>query len=197
MNLEQFFNKLDRLGEHIPLMSLKEMLKELTVADHEIAEFGSFHTDRYQRNRLRRSDHYEALFLCFEAGQRTPIHDHAGSACGVKVLMGVGTETVFARTEDGWLYATGSRQLPTGGVVGSNDMDTHQLSNLQPHGGRLVTLHIYSPPLGEVGNYSLDDNGAIHVRATVNERPFRAMHEPSTGHRSCGECDGSGRCGTE
>ncbi len=170
MHSAQFFTELEAAGHGISLAKLQEMLSRLEVTPQELADWSAFDTQRYQRNRIYRSEHFEALVLCFEAGQRTPIHDHAGSACGVLVLRGVGTETVFARSDDGWLYATGSRQLPCGGIVGSFDMDTHQLSNLQGDGARLVTLHIYSPPLGFVGNYSLESNRVEQVSAPVNER---------------------------
>lgn len=174
VNLELFFKSMDALGDPIPLQRLQSMMRELTITETEIADYAFFSTKRYMRNRVRRTDDYETLFLCFEAGQRTPIHDHAGSACGVKVLQGEGTETLFERTPDGWLFASGSRKLPAGGVVGSNDMDTHQLSNLQTDGKRLVTLHVYSPPLGSVGNYSLDDNRVVQVRSPVNELVYQS-----------------------
>lgn len=169
MNLESFFKILDSRTETIPLPALKQLLSELTLDVGDVEVYLTFDANRYQRNRVRKTETYEALFLCFEAGQRTPVHDHAGSACGVKVIRGTGTETIFNRTEDGWLYATKSQQLAAGGVVGSNDMDTHQLSNLQPDDRRLVTLHIYSPPLGEVGNYSLTENRVVLVHSPANE----------------------------
>lgn len=170
MNLGQFFRRLDELGDHIPLPTLKVLLKDLEISPTEIEDCTTFSAERYQRNRIRLCENYEALFLCFEAGQRTPIHDHAGSACGVKVIEGKGLETIFFRTVEGWIYATGSRELPSSGVVGSNDMDTHQLSNLQSGGKRLVTLHIYSPPLQEVGNYALESNCVTHVHPCANDR---------------------------
>ena len=35
--------------------------------------------------------------------------------------------------------------------------DIHQISNLQPGNADLVTLHLYSPPLLVMGQYSLTD----------------------------------------
>lgn len=169
MNLAEFLNRLDDVGEPIPADRLQELLDKLEFREADFGPALRFHADRYQRNRLRKTDHYEALLLCFEAGQRTPIHDHSGSACGVKVCLGTGTETLFESTPEGWLYATQSQALPTGGVVASVDRDIHQLSNLQPDRQRLATLHIYSPPLGEVGNYSISDNSKILVEAAVCE----------------------------
>ena len=49
------------------------------------------------------------------------------------------------------------RQHLPGAVIGSQDSDLHQVSNLQPAGADLVTLHIYSPPLLWMGTYSLTD----------------------------------------
>lgn len=169
MNLSQFTERLDALGSNIPLDQLKKSLGELQVDDAELTELMCFDPGHYMRNRFLRTDAYEILLLCFAAGQRTPIHDHAGSACGVKVIEGTASETIFERTEDGWIYPTETRQLSEGGVVGSFDSDTHQVSNLQSGGKRLVTLHVYSPPLAEVGNYSLTSNEVVRVRAATHE----------------------------
>lgn len=173
MNTQHFLQELERLSESIDLEELRSLLGELEIEEEFLRRYVQFDSDTYRRNLLHRCKKFEVLVLCFEAGQRTPIHDHAGSACGVKVIEGTGTETVFEQTADGWLYATGSHELPQGGVVGSNDMDIHQLSNLQTGGRPLVTLHVYSPPLGEVGNYSIEDNSVRKVTAATRELTTR------------------------
>src|SRR5207249_2304648 len=98
---------------------------------------------------------YQALLLCWRNGQRSPIHDHRGSNCGVRILSGVATETVFERNENGLVYATFSREMAEGSICANSDDDIHQMSNLQPGKADLVTLHIYSPPLLHMGTYSL------------------------------------------
>jgi hypothetical protein len=50
-----------------------------------------------------------------------------------------------------------SRDLSPGSVMGSEDTDIHQVSNLQLGDADLVTLHVYSPPLLWMGTYSLMD----------------------------------------
>jgi hypothetical protein len=42
-------------------------------------------------------------------------------------------------------------------VLTNQDQDIHQISNLQPDNVDLITLHIYSPPLLVMGQYSLLD----------------------------------------
>ena len=179
MKIGELLDNLDQLQENVTLVDLKRLLERLEMDFHEIKAFAEFSDDRYQRNLLRRTDHYEALLLCFEPGQRTPIHDHAGVSCGVRILQGEAIETGFSMTEDGWIYATGSGRLPTGGVVGSMDNDIHQLSNLQSSGKRLISLHLYSPPLGEVGNYRLEDNSIEWVSADS-----RQANSVSTGQKA-------------
>ena len=67
------------------------------------------------------------------------------------------TETLFELTANGHVKATFSRELMPGGVIGSEDADIHQISNLQLGDADLVTLHVYSPPLLWMGTYSLTD----------------------------------------
>jgi cysteine dioxygenase len=95
--------------------------------------------------------------MCWKAGQRSPIHDHAGSVCAVRVLRGTATVTHFAWAASGDIKATSSEDMPVGSVTGSQDGDLHQVSNLQGGGCELVTLHVYTPPLLRMGTYSILD----------------------------------------
>lgn len=169
LDLRSFLQHLEYLEQPICLSTLQELLRRLELSEQDIERIARFEPENYQRNLICRTEGFEVLLLCFEAGQRTPIHDHAGSACGVKVIEGTATETIFDRSEDGWLFATESDELTAAGVVGSFDMDIHQLSNLQPGGGRLTTLHVYSPPLGEVGNYSITNNSVVRTKAATRQ----------------------------
>jgi hypothetical protein len=68
----------------------------------------------------------------------------------------VATETQFEKTREGLIYPTLTRKMPAGSVCASQDIDIHQMSNLQSDLD-LVTLHIYSPPLLVMGKYSLTE----------------------------------------
>ena len=111
--------------------------------------------ERYLRNLIYAGPAYQALVLCWRSGQRSPIHDHTGSSCGVKVISGVATETTFAVAPNDMVYALSSRHLPAGSTCASQDADVHQMSNLQPAGADLITLHIYSPALVYMNMYSI------------------------------------------
>lgn len=155
-NLLEFLTSLDFYSHRVPLSELTRRLEDLTMNIDDVRDYLVFGREHYRRNLMHAGAAYHALVLCWRAGQRSPIHDHRGSSCAVRVLKGVATETQFEKTKDGLIYATFSRKMPAGSVCASQDEDIHQMSNLQS-ALDLVTLHIYSPPLLTMGNYSLTD----------------------------------------
>ena len=147
--------ELDQYAGRIPLAALSQWLARTDVTLKDVQPFLRFSPEHYIRNLMYAGPGYQALVLCWRSGQRSPIHDHTGSSCGVKVIRGVATETTFAAAPNGMVYALGSRHLPAGSTCASQEADMHQMSNLQPEGEDLITLHIYSPALVYMNMYSI------------------------------------------
>jgi cysteine dioxygenase len=154
--LEELYRFLDRLPGRPSLQRLQDEVAELEI-DDELDRFIRFSDLRYTRNLVRAGPEYHVLVLCWRNGQRSPIHDHAGSACCVRVLRGTLTETQFELAPNGHVKATFSRDLLPGSVIASEDEDIHQVSNLQAEDADLVSLHVYIPPLMQMQTYSLFD----------------------------------------
>jgi cysteine dioxygenase len=156
--IDELCRYLDRLEERVDLADLQIELSQLQVCWDEIAEHVRFSERGYARNLMRSGEWYHLLILCWKNGQRSPIHDHAGSSCGIRVLRGTMTETRFEFAPNGDVKAVASKDYGPGSVQGSQDYDLHQISNLQADDADLVTLHIYSPPLLRMGTYSMFDH---------------------------------------
>src|SRR5689334_6805114 len=109
--LAKLFAELDRFEERVPLDWLVERIKLLKIHWAEVEPFVRFSPDTYRRNLMNSGPAYHALILCWKNGQRSPIHDHFGSSCAVRVLRGVCTETIFQRTSAGHLYPTETHKL--------------------------------------------------------------------------------------
>jgi cysteine dioxygenase len=160
--------------------TLRRMLSDLCLRREDLAGWIAFGEFAYQRNLIHRSSRFEVLLLCWRSGQRSPIHDHAGSTCGVRVIAGTATETIFAASPCGSLYPERSRRRVAGSVSVAYDADVHQMSNLAPAGHDLITLHIYSPPLSAMRIYSLsettlaDHDRLAALRPKERARQFRA-----------------------
>jgi cysteine dioxygenase len=155
--LEPLFRYLDGLREQAPLPELADVIRPLQVDGADLREYIRFSGQGYTRNLVRAGDWYHVLILCWRNGQRSPIHDHFGSNCCVRVLRGTMTETRFEFAPNGHVKAVGSRDFAPGSVITSADIDLHQVSNLQAGSADLVTLHVYTPPLLRMGTYSLTD----------------------------------------
>ncbi len=173
--LNDLFAYLDGLTERASIDTLQSLLAELEIRVDDVRDFVRFSEDRYLRNLMRDGPWYHVLILCWRSGQRSPIHNHAGSTCGFRILRGTATETVFDFTPSGLIHPVSSATLPPGTVRASQDADIHQVSNLQAAGTDLITLHIYSPPLLRMDTYSLTDR-------TVGEfRPMIVEHSLGSG----------------
>ena len=155
--VDKLFAYLDGLEGRAPLDELTALVGDLGIEIEDLEEHVRFSERGYARNLVRTGEWYHAWVLCWKNGQRSPIHDHLGSSCGVRVLRGTATQTLCAFAPNGHVKAVFSRDFYEGSVLGSEDSDMHQVSNLQAGSADLVTLHIYSPPLLRMETYTLTD----------------------------------------
>jgi cysteine dioxygenase len=120
-------------------------------------------------------ERFVAMLLCWEKGQGSPIHDHAGSSCWVKVLSGELLEVLYE--------SPGSGGGGTGGATGGGRMQVKSTSKVKAsargdccdmsymndtkgvHSIRnmsctevAVSLHIYAPPFRQC-NIFVDTSG--------------------------------------
>ena len=157
-SLVSLLAELDRWSDKIPLDVLSKIVHRLPVSRQDLRDFVKFNRTGYARNRIRLGKAYEMFALCWRSGQRSPIHDHKGSACVFRVVEGIATETIFHKSDCGLVFPVRSDRHSVGEIRGSFDADIHQMGNLQQPGSDLVTLHIYSPPLRGMGTYFLGDS---------------------------------------
>jgi cysteine dioxygenase len=110
----------------------------------------------------------------------SPIHDHAGSSCWVKVLQGELREVrykVGGATDAP--VVTSDVTVPTEGVAYINDtMGVHAMGN--PHSDQTtVTLHIYAPPYS-VCTGALQAGGSRGGFPSWRPRPTPLEHRYTT-----------------
>lgn len=157
LKLASLIDYLDGLTQRVDLDLLETQLRSLDLTVTDVDQYARFSPKHYVRNLIRSSDWYHLLVLCWRSGQRSPIHNHAKSACGFKILSGVATETQFEITPCSLIKPVASQDMRVGDVAVTMDANIHQVSNLCAPGDDLVTLHIYSPPLLRMDTYSLTD----------------------------------------
>ena len=131
-------------------------LARLTLDRNDLRDGVNFNERAYQRNLIHDTETYEVLVLCWRSGQHSPIHDHGRSTCGVLVIEGVATETIFGAEPGKPLIEARSCRFGAGSVMVSRGGDIHRVANLESAGIDLITLHVYSPALHGNRYYRID-----------------------------------------
>ncbi len=149
-SIEEFVNWLHLFEQRISLDELTDHLDDDSISRDLLADHIHFSDERYSRNLLAYGPQFYALVLCWKPGQASPIHDHKGASCGVRVIEGVATETSFGWQGDR-LIEKSITTMNAGEVCGSFDDDIHEIRNYGDT--NLVTLHIYSPHLDNINLY--------------------------------------------
>ncbi len=144
-NTKKLIEWLDSLNRRPGLEELDERLSQMKVDADALKRNICFVESGYQRNVLKKNDHYELVAICWRPDQETPIHDHVGSDCAFLILEGTSTETVYTTDENERASEQIKRDYRPGEVCAAAEQDIHKISNEK--GGDLINLHVYTPPL--------------------------------------------------
>jgi cysteine dioxygenase len=131
----------------------------------------SWSNDSYTRNCIVENEKFELILLCWEKGQITPIHDHGGEECWVKIIEGELKETIYKVDEAGELKAGKSTISKAGDISYMIDfMGCHRLENLSD--SRSMSLHLYAKPIRNCNTFDESSRKFVNkklVYCTVSE----------------------------
>lgn len=147
--LALLLQRLDGLPPGPALKDLMRVVAEVPVSTGDVQAYIRFAQDEYQSIPIHVSTHYEVCCLCWGSGHASVVHDHPGSCCCVRVLQGVLTNTNFEWSPGNRSFTTRTFPVAVGGLLGLYDRQAHRVSNDQPSGHGLITLHVYAPPRGD------------------------------------------------
>jgi cysteine dioxygenase len=143
--------------------TMQDFLKRVVISTEEIQCHTVFSDKKYARNLVCKTDRFEIMVMCWNAGQRSSIHDHAGSLGGLKIVHGELTESLFEKAPNGMIKSLTSADYNVGDIRVEETSLIHQLSNLQRGNGKAISVHIYMPPLVRMNVYSLEDPAVRNV----------------------------------
>ena len=142
---------------------MQDILDRLVVTTEEVQPHALFSDKRYARNLVYKDRQFEIMIMCWNAGQRSSIHDHAGSLGGIKILHGELTECLFGRAANGMIKSLSSADYEIEETRVEATSLIHQISNLQAENGKTLSVHIYLPPLVRMNVYSLEDPAVRNI----------------------------------
>ena len=119
--------------------------KSVKLTANDVASYASWSSEKYTRNCVEINDRFELILLCWEPGQKTPIHDHGGEECWVYFINSEFEEIIYT-TSESELEEKQSVKVTHGAVTYMTDfMGVHSLQNVGDTRG--YSLHLYAEPI--------------------------------------------------
>ncbi len=152
-------------NEGFQVGSVYDYLKRHAVDEESLEPFLFFSRSQYTRNLIFKNDLFELIALCWDIGQASRVHNHAGQNCWMAMPTGRLRIQNFQVIEQD--NATGYCRIePTDSFdiddVNPTEVDptepVHQVLNLAEFGRRAVSLHVYSKPINRCLVYSPKEN---------------------------------------
>uniref|UniRef100_A0A6B2LEQ0 Cysteine dioxygenase n=1 Tax=Arcella intermedia TaxID=1963864 RepID=A0A6B2LEQ0_9EUKA len=101
---------------------------------------------KYARNLVDISMDFEAIVICWDENQESPIHNHTAQNCWFAVLEGNVEEVYYSYDSEAKKVTEGTRFCHRQADVGwiKDDVALHKVGST---GGKACTLHVYSKPI--------------------------------------------------
>ncbi len=131
--------------------------------------------ERYMRHPVYLARDWEVMLISWESGQKTPIHDHRGVTGSMLVFSGGLIEETF-ETPGGKPELLERAERASGDTCLTSPTLLHRLF---PRRGRSLSLHIYRPPLREMGIWETD--GMKEVRPSDYDLPADVLSPAEAG----------------
>lgn len=139
-------------------------------------DYCSWSSKSYTRNCIIDCEKFELILLCWEPGQMTPIHDHGGEECWVKIIEGEFRETIYQKNDVEELTVVKSAVSKTDDITYMIDfMGFHSLENLSRQ--KSMSLHLYAKPIRSCNLFDADSGKFVNkdlVYSTVSEFEINA-----------------------
>ncbi len=180
MQIDSFIEKLRGFEKDIITRdSVLDFCSSVQITDSSLAPYTHFDEKFYTRNLIYRDDLFEVMTICWQPGQKTPVHTHNGQLCwmipqsgnlGVVDYKWMGCDHPENQNVVGIDCLAGSdhtkvevvREVEAcagGPVLTADKLQTiHRLYNLSETSERAVSIHIYSRPIDSCVAFDMQKN---------------------------------------
>ncbi|TXC85333.1 cysteine dioxygenase [Luteibaculum oceani] len=148
-----------------------DTLKRMELNTSELEQFYSWSEDNYTRNSVYENELFELIVVCFEKGQKSPIHDYHSNEAWITVLSGKMREEKFRlHPQVKKLEKLSSVNLLPGDFTFiSGQVGIHRYYNV--YETRSVCLCLYSKPVKTWRVYDESTSEFKLVDTWYNQRP--------------------------
>ena len=147
-----------------------DILRAINFSPKELSKYSSWSEDYYTRNCILNCDKFELILICWCKSHKTPIHDHGGEECWVKVISGQLEEVIYGKNENDELTVLRTLVSKKNQVTYMKDfMGFHSLENTSDQ--RSMTLHLYAKPIRKCNVFDEDSKTFINKEMVYHTIP--------------------------
>jgi cysteine dioxygenase len=169
--IDEFIQGLSAIAEpEFTSQRVHEYLRANPVDPATLAPYLHYEKTHYTRNLIHRTPLYELLAICWESGQLSRIHNHAGQQCWMAVPVGrlavQNYDVVAIDPKTGHCRLRAASRLlmdPAHPAHVEQERPVHAVLNLPEYGQRAVSLHVYSKPYDRCLVYQLETSTYMEV----------------------------------
>lgn len=184
--ISRFADQLSEIPESdFTHQGILDFLKDHPIDMTSMGEYLYFAPDHYTRNLIRKTELFELIAICWEVGQKSPIHNHRDQNCWMAVPYGklqVHDFAVVRKVEaSGYCALKSSRTFliePGSPAEVDPSEPVHQVLNPASFRSRAVSLHIYSRPFDTCEVYELKGKSYQEVQL-VNTSEYGVLKRDS------------------
>jgi cysteine dioxygenase len=176
--VEQFVSDIEAMSAGvITKQGLAEYLGNFAIRSEDLEKYKHWSEEKHTRNKIFRNDMIEVMLICWNIGNRTPLHTHNGQLGWMEMVEGrlfvenfrvldcnrpenqevvgidclAGASAISMETLD-------TELVEPGGALNTVDKHhtIHRISNLPEWDQRAVSLHIYSRPIDSCVVFDMD-----------------------------------------
>jgi cysteine dioxygenase len=154
---------------------VRSLLAETPVDEASLAPYLTWDRQHYTRNLIDKTDLYELLAICWEAGQGSSVHNHRDQNCWMAAPIGkLLVENFHVGFEDSQtgkcrLQASNTVELTADNPCAVDPREpVHRVLNPREANTRAVTLHVYSRPFDSCVVYSPEQGTCGDIRLHYN-----------------------------
>ncbi|HET9296554.1 MAG TPA: cysteine dioxygenase family protein [Candidatus Binatia bacterium] len=164
LSMEAFLDGInDVLRRGFATEDIHTHLQKTLIEPDSLQRYIFFRPERYTRNLVFKNEFFELLVICWNIGQRAPVHGHEGERCWSRVEQGSLILCNYREVSENPLVV---RQIgePYRGERGHLDGPANIHSVANPSMVPAVSLHLYSHPYDQCDIYDLENNLKQRVR---------------------------------
>jgi len=187
-SVKEFVDGLCRLGEaSFTDSGVYGYLRENPVDPASLAPYLFYTPTHYTRNLIHKNDLFELIAICWDVGQSSRIHNHAGQQCWMAAPIGrlavQNYEVVHLDSAAGHCELRAANRLemdPLQPAHVEQEMPVHAVLNLPEYGQRAVSLHVYSRPYDRCLVYDLARSSYCEVPLFYDTEFGRPVAAPAS-----------------